>query len=81
MLIWRTIRIFSRCFQNAHLKTMFIHGAVVGLGLPLEHGGGSGQAVADQVFADDGDDHTGGADVLLDTAVDDGVLADVHKKD
>ena len=56
-----------------------VHGAVVGLGLPLEHGGGAGQAVVgDQVLTDDGDDHTGGADVLLDTAVNDRVLAHIH---
>ena len=56
-----------------------VHGAVVGVGLILQHGGGAGDGVlGDQVLTDDDDDHTGGADVLLNAAVDDAVLGNVH---
>lgn len=36
--------------------------------------------VADEILPDDDNGHTGGADVLLGTGVDDAVLADVNLK-
>ena len=50
------------------------------MGLVAEHGGGAGQHVlGDQIFPDDGDDHAGGADVLLRAAVEHSVLGHVHR--
>ena len=56
------------------------HGALVGLGFVLEHGGNElRQVVADQILADDDDGGTGRADVLLDAAVDKAVLLNVDR--
>ena len=50
------------------------------MGLIAEHGRGSGQHVlGNQVFPDDGNDHTGGADVLLHAAVEHSVFGHVHR--
>ena len=54
-----------------------VHGAGVGVGLILQIDGQVGQIVADEILADDDDDHAGGADVLLHAGVDHAVIADV----
>ena len=37
------------------------------------------EVLADQILADDGDDHTGGADVLLDTGIDHAVVRNIAR--
>ena len=56
-----------------------VHGAVVGVGLIIEHGGADGCGVTDQVFPDDDDGEACGSHILLCAGVDHTVFADVHR--
>ncbi len=54
-----------------------VHRVVVGVGLVVEHGLRRGNALADQVVANDDDGQPGRTDVLLRAGVDQAVLADI----
>ena len=55
-----------------------VHGIVLGVGVVAHVDGHLGiEILADEVLADDGDDHTGRADVLLHARIDHAVIADV----
>ena len=55
-----------------------VHGAGVGMGLVHHVDRGLGvEILTDEILADNGDDHAGGADVLLHACVDHAVIADV----
>mmetsp|Transcript_23641 Transcript_23641/g.51868 ORF Transcript_23641/g.51868 Transcript_23641/m.51868 type:complete len:296 (-) Transcript_23641:463-1350(-) len=56
-----------------------VHGVVVDVDLVVQHGGGAGPGLANQILPDDGNGHTSRADVLLGTRVDDAILGDVHR--
>ena len=55
-----------------------VHGVVLGVGVIAHVDGHLGiEILADEVLADDGDDHTGRADVLLHARIDHAVIADI----
>ena len=64
---------------NAVGRGRVVHRAVISVGLVAEHGGGvEHHVIPDQVLPDDGNDHTGRADIFLYAAVDHTVLAHIH---